>query len=187
MPMPEITVWTKQNKAVIEQLETAGRFIADERYIRRELEDTTDIMLYIYRWLADHMPALTERPRDVSFPVWVSFSEEATMSPEEGYVILELRINEEQITHVDISKWTRITNYSYIPLDENDERLHNRYMAELGINNADAIMTQFYPEAKNRIVSSWDRLFDRSVSLGGTSEYGLIWEVKKEWVQNVIM
>ena len=67
--MPEITVWTKQNRAVLDQLETAGRFIADERFIRRELEDTTDIMLFIYRWLADHMPASAERPQDVIFPV----------------------------------------------------------------------------------------------------------------------
>ena len=46
--MPEITVWTKQNRAVLDQLEANGRFIADEYFIRRELEDTADIMLFIY-------------------------------------------------------------------------------------------------------------------------------------------
>ena len=121
VPMPEITVWTKQNAAVIDQLETAGRFIADERYIRRELEDTTDIMLFIYRWLSDHMPSASVRPPDVSFPVWVSFDREATMRPEDGYAVLELRVREELVTPVNIEKWTRITNYSYIPLDEEDE------------------------------------------------------------------
>lgn len=185
--MPEMTVWTKQNKAVIDQLDSAGRFIAKERFIRQELGDTTDIMLYIYRWLADHMPAESERPEDVAFPVWVSFSVEATMKPEPGYVVLELKVPEECVTRIDIAKWTRITNYSYIPLDEEDDKRHNRYLRELGINNADAVMTQFYPEIKRKIIASWDRLFDSTVSLGSTSEYGLMWEVRKEWIQKMEM
>ena len=182
--MPEITVWTKQNEAVKGQLETSGRFIADERYIRRELEDTADIMLFIYRWLADHMPAACGRPSDVSFPVWVSFVKEATMSPEPGYAVLELRVPEDLVTKLNIAKWTRITNYSYIPLDEEDEAEHNRLLAAHGTDNARAVMTQFYPDIRRKIIASWDRLFDDSVSLGSDSCYGLMWEVKKEWVQD---
>ena len=172
--MPEITVWTKQNAAVIDQLETAGRFIADERYIRRELEDTTDIMLFIYRWLSDHMPSASVRPQDVSFPVWVSFDREATMRPEDGYAVLELRVQEELVTPVNIEKWTRITNYSYIP-------------RSMGISNAQAVMSDFYPEIKKKIIASWDRLFDDSVRAGNRNAYGLMWEVKKEWVKNAVM
>jgi hypothetical protein len=184
--MPDITVWTKQNRAVLDQLDASGRFIADERYIRRELEDTADIMLFVYRWLADHMPSAGEKPSDVKYPVWVSFIKEATMCPEDGFAVLELVVPEELITRIDTAKWTRITNYSYIPLNDEDEREHTRYLEQLGINNADAVMTHFYPEAGDKITGSWDRLFDGSVSLGSRSEYGLIWEVKKEWIQNVI-
>lgn len=185
--MPEITVWTKQNKAVIDQLETAGRFIADERYIRRELEDTTDIMLFIYRWLSDHMPSASVRPPDVVFPVWVSFDREATMSPEDGYAVLELRVQEELVTPVNIEKWTRITNYSYIPLNEEDETEHNSLLRSMGISNAQAVMSDFYPEIKKKIIASWDRLFDDSVRAGNRNAYGLMWEVKKEWVKNAVM
>jgi hypothetical protein len=185
--MPEITVWTKQNAAVIDQLETAGRFIADERYIRRELEDTTDIMLFIYRWLADHMPATSGRPQDVVFPVWVSFDREATMSPESGYAVLELRVQEDLVTPVNIEKWTRITNYSYIPADEEDEAEHSRLLRDMGIDNARAVMTDFYPDIKRKIIASWDRLFDESALAGSDNSYGLMWEVRKEWVRNVIM
>ena len=187
VPMPEITVWTKQNAAVIDQLEAAGRFIADERYIRRELEDTTDIMLFIYRWLSDHMPSSSVRPPDVSFPVWVSFDREATMRPENGYAVLELRVREELVTPVNIEKWTRITNYSYIPLNEEDEAEHNRLLRNMGISNARAVMSDFYPDMKKKIIASWDRLFDDSVRAGNRNAYGLMWEVKKEWVKNAVM
>ena len=182
-PMPEITVWTKQNSAVLDQLESNGRFIADERFIRRELEDTADIMLFIYSWLAAHMPVAADRPADAKFPVWVSYEKEATMSPEPGYAVLELRVPAELVTRLDIAKWTRITNYSYIPADEEDEAEHNRYLNCLGTDNARAVMTRFYPELRQKIISSWDRLFDDSIVLGSTSAYGLLWEVKKEWLK----
>lgn len=185
--MSEITVWTKQNRAVLDQLDAAGRFIADERYMRSELEDTADIMLFIYRWLAAHMPSGAVRPQDVSFPVWVSFSRETTMSPEPGYAVLELKVDEDLVTPVNIEKWTRITNYSYIPLGAEDESEHNRLMSDLGIDNVRAVMTQFYPELKRKIINSWDRLFDDDISLGSDNCYGLLWEVKEEWVQEVIL
>ena len=183
--MPEITVWTKQNAAVIDQLETAGRFIADERYIHMDLEDTADIMLFIYRWLSDHMPAVSVRPPDVLFPVWVSFNKEATMRPENGFAVLELRVREELVTPVNIEKWTRITNYSCIALDEEDAAEHNSLLRNMGINNAQAVMTDFYPEIKRKIIASWDRLFDDNVKAGNSNAYGLMWEVRREWVQNV--
>jgi hypothetical protein len=99
--MPDIRVWTKQNAAVMDQLEQNGRFIAEERYIRRELGDTADIMLFIYRWLADHMNVTTPRPADSVFPVWVSFDKEATMMPENGYAdVAEQWIAEAPFTEI---------------------------------------------------------------------------------------
>lgn len=185
--MPKLRVWTKQNAAVLEQLERDGRFIADERYIRRELDDAADIMLFIYRWLADHMNYAYERPTDVLFPVWVSFDKEATMMPESGYVVLELSVHSDFVTKIDIAKWTKITNYSYIPLDKKDEAEHNKCLAEQGTDNAHAVMTEFWPQLRKKIIDSWDRLFDESIRLDGIGTYGLMWEVKKEWIRNVTL
>jgi hypothetical protein len=185
--MPEITVWTKQNEAVVRQLEADGRFIADERCIRRELENTADIMLFIYSWLAEHAPITAERPADVRFPVWVSFSEEAVMMPEPGYVILELSVDGSLLTSIDTAKWTRITNYSYIPDGRRDAEEHRRHLEELRINDADAIMTCLYPDMRREIISSWDRLFDKSISLGSDTAYGIMWEVREEWIRKIIM
>lgn len=184
--MPEIHVWTKQNAAVIEQLEANGRFIADERYIRRELDETTDVMLFIYRWLTAHSPNAFCKPPDVQFPVWVSFSEETTMIPEPGYVVLELSVDESMITLIDTAKWTVITNYSYIQADEKDAEDHRKIIDAMGIGNAEAVMSRFYPDIRKKIMESWDRLFDDSVNLGSDTKYGVIWEVKKEWIKKII-
>jgi hypothetical protein len=60
-------------------------------------------------------------------------------------------------------------------------------LREQGTNNARAVMTQFYPELKKDIIASWDRLFDEGVALGNNNAYGLVWEVRKEWIQKVIV
>ena len=184
--MPGIRVWSKQNIAVLDQLDKNGRFIADEFYIRKELEDTADIMLNIYEWLSSHSPNASSRPDDVKYPVWVSLEREATMIPEEGYVVLELEIDADDIALLDTAKWTCITNYSYIPEYKEDRERHADYMKSLGISDARAVMTQFYPEAKNEIIASWDRLFDENVRLGSETVYGIIWEVREEWIEKII-
>ena len=183
--MPEITVWTKQNIAVLDQLDSAGRFVADEKFIRRELGDTAPVMLYLYRWLSGHIPIAGQKPADAVYPVWVSFIKEATMMPEPGYTILELKADTDRMAAIDIIKWTKVTNYSYLPLDEEDEKAHNRLLEENGADNAKAVMTSFYPEIRNKIISSWDRLFDPPVCPGAPGSYGLIWEVRKEWIQKI--
>lgn len=183
--MPDITVWTKQNEAVLKQLEENGRFIADVQFIRKELEDTADIMLFIYDWLAGHVQIAGERPADVKYPVWVSFTREAAMMPEPGYVLLRIETDIRNILAIDIEKWTMITNYSYIPASSGDACSHNRMMREMGIDNARAVMTQFYPEIRSKIIESWERLFEPPAT-AGSSSYGLIWEVKREWIREII-
>ena len=184
--MSEITVWTKQNIAVLDQLELNGRFIADERYIRRELGDTAGIMLLTYRWLADHVPTSGHRPEDAVYPVWVSFIKEATRMSEPGYVILELKVDTDDLTAIDIIKWTKITNYSYLESDAEDGQAHNSLLEENGTDNARAVLTQFYPVIRRKIIDSWDRLFDPPGKPGDPGCYGLIWEVRKEWVQRIL-
>ena len=47
--MSNITVWTKQHENVLKELETSGRYIAKQEYIRMDLKE----------------------PADVEYPVWV--------------------------------------------------------------------------------------------------------------------
>ena len=87
---------------------------------------------------------------------------------------------------MNIEKWGAILNYSYIPQDAADARRHRQLLADYGVSDAKAYLTQFYPQIKREIVASWDRLFDGGVILGSTAAYGTVWEVRKEWIQNVV-
>ena len=98
----------------------------------------------------------------------------------------ELEIEESLITGVNFTKWGMILNYSYIPADEADEKRHKELLEAYGVSDTQAYMSQFYPEIKREIRESWKRLFDDKIQIGSDGCYGNIWEVRREWVKNVI-
>lgn len=182
--MDEITVWTKQHRNVLDILEHTGRYTARRAYVDLDLEECAPLVQEVYDWLAAHLPG-RGRPADAEYPVWVSYAGDAVMLPSPGTVILELCLPRELVTPVNIEKWGAILNYSYIPRDRTDARRHRQMLADWGVSDAKAYLSRFYPQIKEEIVSSWDRLFDDDVILGGTAAYGTVWEVRKEWIQSI--
>ena len=184
--MEWIKVWTKQHQSVYETILREGRYIAKREYIVMDLQEHAELVLQAYDWLAAHGPDIQNKPEDVAYPVWVSFTNEATMLKSAGTVILELEIDPGIITPVNIAKWGMILNYSYIPKDEADSRRHQTMLRDYGVSDAKAMLTQFYPDIKREIIGSWQRLFEESVSVGSDAKYGNIWEIRKEWITNMI-
>jgi hypothetical protein len=45
-------------------------------------------------------------------------------------------------------------------------------------------MINFYQNIKNKIVKSWERLFDDSIILSD-ARVGTLWEIKKEWITKI--
>lgn len=185
--MEKIIVWSKQHKSVWEELKRTGRYTAKRGYIKKDLEEHADLVLEVYDWYVKKVSKKYPKPEDAEYPVWVSMIHEATMLPSEGTVILELEIDKEDIMPVNISKWGTILNYSYLAKDEKDSIRHKELLKAYRTTDAKAYMTQFYPEIKNEIIKSWDLLFDDSILINKNNEkYGTIWEVRKEWIKNVI-
>lgn len=184
--MEKIKVWTKQNKEVLEQLKKDGRYIAKKEYIKKDLEEHTNLVLEVYDWLSNNGPLSKEKPKDVNYPIWISFKKDATMMNDENSVILELEIDPEIITYVNIEKWGMILNYSYIPEDKDDYNRHKKLLSDYGMSDAKACMSRFYPQIKNEIINSWTRLFDKNIKSNNDSCYGNIWEVKEEWITKII-
>ena len=184
--MNNITVWTKQHRSVWDTLQKTGRYAAKRSFVALDLGEHAPLVLKTYDWLVGHHPDSARRPADADVPVWVSFDRDATMLPGKGSVILELSVDPGLITPVNIAKWGAILNYSYIPENTADAARHRTMLEDCGVSDAKAVMTQFYPQLKREVVESWSRLFDPSVSMGSDACYGLLWEVRSEWIRNVI-
>lgn len=182
----KITVWTRQHIEVWKEIEEAGRYTAKKAYIDIDLEEHAPLVLEVYDWLVEHTPTLPSKPKDAEYPVWVSLKEEATMMQIKDSVILELTLDKDLLTMVNIDKWGMMLNYSYIPQNEEDAKVHSDMLKAYRISDTAAYMSQFYPQIKREIRDSWYRLFDDSIILNNSQCYGNIWEVRKEWVTNVI-
>ena len=184
--MGTITMWTKQHKNVWKLLRQDGRYTAKKEYILKDLSEQAHLVLEAYDWLVGHMPGSENRPADAEYPVWLSYSGEATMLPGPETVILKLAVDEALITPLNIIKWGKILNYSYIPKDDADADRHMELLSAYGVSDTKAYMSQFYPQIKREIIASWDRLFDDTILLGNDLKYGLIWEFREEWVLDVM-
>ncbi|MBE6083277.1 MULTISPECIES: DUF3841 domain-containing protein [Tissierellales] len=184
--MDNIIVWTKQNENVAKELNETGRYIAKREYIFKDLDEHAYLVLEAYDWLVRNIPSASQKPDDTGYPIWVSLTKEATMLPSKGTIILELTLDPSLITMVNIDKWGTILNYSYIPADEQDAKHHRQLLEQYGVSDTKAYMSQFYPQIKRKIIDSWSRLFDDSIILGSNEKYGIIWEVRKKWVTQII-
>lgn len=184
--MSKITVWTKQHESILKTLNSEGRYTAKKEFIFKDLGEHAHLVLETYDWLVKNTPNIYNKPQDAEYPIWVSFSKEATMMPTDKSVIIELIIDLDLITRVNINKWGAILNYSYIPENEDDEKRHKGILDRYNISDAKALISQFYPEIKREVINSWSRLFDQSISLGNDNCYGNIWEIKKEWIVKII-
>ena len=182
--MGNVTVYTRQDTRILDSLRSTGRHAAQRGPVMKN--DDSLLQRPAYDWLVAHHPDRANRPADADYPVWVSLSADATLLPDKGFVILELSVDESLITKVNIAKWGAINNCSYIPRDSADAAAHRKKMEAMGLSDVKACTTQFYPELRKEIEDSWLRLFDDSVQLGNNLAYGLLWEVKEEWITRII-
>ena len=53
-------------------------------------------------------------------------------------------------------------------------------------NDVKAVISQFYPQIKREIQNSWERLFDDTILMGSDAKYGNVWELRREWLTDVI-
>lgn len=182
----KIKVWTRQSEKVLDVLEKKGRYIVKEEYIVDKMEEFHDLYLDVYKWYTRKAKEIVPKPDDVKYPIWVSVTDNYMLQPVKGSVVLELLVDKDKVITMDVEKWGRIVNYWYVSMDREDEKEHDKKLKKYGLSDgSSAYMSNFYPIIKREIIKSWDRLFDNSYRLSDVIQ-GTIWEVKKEWIVNVI-
>ena len=183
--MAKKVFWTRQHKNILEDIKEYGKYIVKERYIRRKLGDITEFYLDVYKWYRHKASKIVEIPEDAKFPIWLSTEEDMKLPLAGDQVMLELLIPEEKVIKLDMVKWDYVVNYWYIPENKEDAQKHKKILEKYGIKSESNIyMNDFYPLLKEKIVKSWDRLFDENIKFS-EKEVATIWEIKEEWINKV--
>ena len=184
----KIRLWTRQDKKILEELETNGIYRVKKEYIMQKMDTISDYFFNLYNWYVSQAEKIVPRPEAVTYPIWLSTSHDMMLQPSEDTVILEIEVEKQKAVITDFEKWGYVVNYWYVPLNKEDEDKHNSELTKNGIVDESALyMTHtgnFYPLLKNKIIKSWDRIFETSSSQNSITQVTL-WEIKKEWIVNI--
>lgn len=185
----KIRLWTRQHKDVLKELEEKSFYYVKKEYILAKNDTISSYYFHLYDWYISHAEKIVPRPEGVQYPIWLSTSSDTMLQPVEDTVILELEVEREHVVITDFDKWGYVVNYWYVPLDKEDEKKHNEELKKNGIRDESALYMShkgnFYPMLKNKIIKSWERIFEISEENHVLTQ-ATLWEIKKEWLVKVL-
>ena len=180
----KIIAWTRQNGLVMQEIERDGRFICRERFLREKSDTISDYYIKAYRWLTDQARLKIEVEEGLYLPIWLAMTESAKLPAAKGEVMLTLDVPQNELFIIDYNKWGYVLNYMYVPKDDDDERAHDKKLADAGIvNEAALIMSEkgnMYPQLKSEILRSWPRCCTPAPDM--KDNVGCVWQVKESWI-----
>lgn len=188
-PNDKVKLWTRQHKNVLDELEKYGVYRVKKEYILEKMDTISNYYLNLYEWYGRNAAKIVPRPEGAIYPIWLSTSSEMMLQPTEDTIILEIEVDRKDVIYTDVNKWGYVVNYFYLPIDPEDEEIHNKELKKFGISDESSLIMSdkgnFYPLLKNKIIKSWERLFE-PFDEKSTLSQATIWEIKREWVVDII-
>ena len=182
-----IILYTAQADAVHRAIEQDGRCFSREEFVRRKYGESGPIFLTAYGWFVRAAAELVPRPEGAEYPYW-AFGDLHSVDQSAGTRTLKLRVPRDEAVFFDMYDWNKILCLTYIGEDEADEKRFKEQMAQCGIRETDAMLSNFYPEWRQKILASWPRLLRHHERIkagdceGVKSVQAALWQIKKEWV-----
>ena len=180
-----IKLYSSQTDVVLEAIQRDGVCYSKAEYVRRKYQESAPIFLTAYSWFVSQMPKYVEKPKDAEYPYW-AFAD--LYSVDQSDHILNLIVPKEEAVFFDVMDWNKIMRLSYIGETPEEEKAFFEDMALRGLNWNDVMLTTFYPEWKQKIIKSWERLFRHHEQIK-TGDYSNVhsvqaglWRIKKEWM-----
>ena len=185
----KVRLWTRQNKNILEELEEDGVYRVKKEYILEKMDTIADYYLNLYEWYARNAAEIVSKPEGAEYPIWLSTTSDMMLQPIDGTVVLEIEVDRKRVIFTDLNKWGYVVNYFYLPTDPEDEERHNKELERFGIGDESSLIMgdkgNFYPLLKNKIMKSWERLFEPFDEKSTVSQ-ATLWEIRKEWVVDII-
>lgn len=184
-----VAAWTRQSSQVWKTLQETGRYTVDECYVKAKNGAIGDYYLSLYRWYTQMCRRYIEIPDSLTCPIWLALAQSSRLPPADKTVSLTLQIPREKLFIIDEAKWGYRVNQWYIPADQQDAAQYEQELRKSGIYNEALLFVSdrgnFYPALRQKIVRSWDRLFDGASEDMGQN-IGTVWELSLDWVKEVV-
>ncbi len=177
----KIRLYTSQSEIVLDTIREKGIYHVKKEFIIKKYEEVANVFLEPYNWFIRKAENIVPKPEGAEYPIWL-FNDLVYVEKYEGCKVLEIEVDIENVIIFDPFKWNRILNLSYIPKDEKDRIEYNESLEKQGIKNEVSIYTtNYYPHLKQKVIKSWESLFDDNIDLSKTNQVAL-WELRREWI-----
>lgn len=179
-----IRLYSAQTEIVAKVIEREGVCYSKAEYVKKKYQESAPIFLTAYSWFVSQMPKYVEKPERAEYPYW-AFAD--LYSVDQSEQVLHLSVPKAEAVFFDVMDWNKIMRLSYIGENEAEEKAFFVEMAECGLNWNDVMLTNFYPEWKQKILQSWERLFRHHEQIKAGDFSGVhsvqagLWRIKKEW------
>lgn len=183
-----LTLYAAQAAPVLAALARDGVCHSRAEYVQKKYGESAPVFLTAYHWFVQQLPRFVPKPEGAEFPYW-AFRELYSLDQVGTAGVLKLQVPKEQAVLFAVEDWTKITQLRYIGKDAADERAFAKDLAARGLSWNQVMLTAFYPDLKQQIYDSWQRLFRyheallRGEDCGGIRVQAGLWELRREWVQ----
>lgn len=183
----QITLYSPQSDAVIEAIKRDGVCFSKPEYIKAKYGESAPLFLTAYQWFSEKAAALVPKPQGAQFPYW-AVADRAAVDATGGGTVLTLCVPAEHVICFDLYDWNKILQLRYLTDNPKEEKAFTADLAMRGLDCYKVMMSSFYPEEKQKILQSWERLFvhHNAILQGDTTGVGLVqaglWCIRREWI-----
>lgn len=182
-----IKLYTSQADIVLNKIKNDGACFSKAEYVRKKYGESAPIFLTAYDWFVNKAEQIVAKPQGAEFPYW-AFQDLYSVEQSGDSHILTLLVPVGQVILFDMYDWNKIMCMKYIGENEEEEKEFHQELDQRGIKESDVMLTHFYPEWRQKIMQSWDRLFRHHERLiaGDTSGVGstqaALWQIRDQWI-----
>ena len=183
----QIILYSPQSDAVIKTIERDGVCFSKPEYISAKYGESAPIFLTAYQWFAPQAQKVVPKPEGAQFPYW-AVADRRAVDASGGGTVLTLQVPREQAIYFNLYDWNKILQLRCLTDDPKEEQEFLNELSLRGLTAYQVMMSDFYPEEKQKILNSWERLFlyHQKIAAGEELETGIVqaalWCIRKEWL-----
>ena len=178
--MQNVTIFTAQRPIVRQIIENEGNYFVKKFFIDKKYGESAWIFNTAYSFFKAHASRIVPCPKEAESAIWL-FCNPAMAVGGDDAELLTFSIPEDKLVFFDSRLWSRILNLKYIGKDEKDEKAFEDELRAMGIDGTKVFSGSFYPQQRQQILDSWQRLFD-SANCAPHYRQAAAWELRKEWL-----
>ncbi len=178
--MANVTLYAAQRPIVKDIIMQEGVYHVKQRFIDQKYGESAWIFNTAYSFFKSKASLILPRPQESEGAIWL-YCDPCLVVGSDDAVPLTLFVPEENLIFFDSRLWNRILNLKYIGKTEQDTQEFDKRLRAMGLDGNKIFSSSFYPNEKQQILLSWERLFD-SADCELRYRQAAAWELRKEWL-----